>query len=198
MPTARRSITREDILDLDDYIAVRKQRRAEIVAMKKYRRVEVGPHAMFYFENFDTMLQQIQEMLYIEKGGDAQIADELAAYNPLIPQGSELVCTLMFEIDDPARRDRVLSSLAHVERSIYIQVGNEKVMAVAETDVERTSEDGKTSSVHFLHFPFTDEQIAGFRDPDTSVVLGVEHENYAHMAMLMPKVRAALAEDFDS
>lgn len=197
MQASRKSISRDDILDLNDYIAVRKERRAEIVAMKKSRRVEVGPHATFYFENFDTMLQQIQEMLYIEKGGEEQIADELAAYNPLIPQGSELVCTLMFEIDDPARRDRVLRTLAHVEEQIFIQVGNEKIKAVPETDVDRTSEDGKTSSVHFLHFPFTEEQIAAFSNPDKQVMLGCDHPNYAHLAVLTPKVRAALAEDFD-
>lgn len=197
MQPSRKSITREDILDLTDYIAVRKERRAEIVAMKKNRRVEVGPHATFYFENFDTMLQQIQEMLYIEKGGEEQIADELAAYNPLVPQGSELVCTLMFEIDDTARRDRILRTLTHVEDHIFIQVGDEKVKAAPEKDVERTSDDGKTSSVHFLHFPFTEEQIAAFSNPDKQVMLGCDHPNYAHLALLAPKVRAALAEDFD-
>lgn len=197
MAAARRSITRDDILELDAYIAVRKQRRADIVALKKNRRVEIGPHATCYFESFDTMLQQIQEMLYIEKGGDAQLTDELAAYNPLIPQGSELVCTLMFEIDDPDRRARVLGSLSHVDRDVYIQVGDEKVMAVSETDVERTRDDGKASSVHFLHFPFSAAQIAAFRNPEVPVILGVAHENYGHMALLTPAVRAALARDFD-
>lgn len=197
MQASRKSISRDDILDLNDYIAVRKQRRAEIVAMKKNRRVEVGPYATFYFENFDTMLQQIQEMLYIEKGGEQQIDDELAAYNPLVPQGAELVCTLMFEIDDPDRRSRVLRKLAHVENQIFIQIGDEKVKAAPETDVERTTADGKTSSVHFLHFPFTDEQVSAFSNPAKQVMLGCDHPDYAHLALLTPKMRAALAEDFD-
>ena len=99
----RRQLTRADILPLEDYVKVRRERRREITELKRRRRVEIGPFATFYFENFATMWQQVQEMLYIEKGGEAQIADELEAYNPLIPQGSELVATVMFEIDDPRR-----------------------------------------------------------------------------------------------
>src|SRR5215472_2711504 len=95
----RRAITRTDILPLDEYVKIRRERRGKITELKKRRRIEVGPFATFYFENFATMWQQIQEMLYIEKGGETQIADELAAYNALIPRGSELVATIMFEID---------------------------------------------------------------------------------------------------
>lgn len=198
MTAKRRAISRADLLSTADYAAIRKQRRAEMVALKQNRRVEVGPVATFYFENFDTMLQQIQEMLYIEKGGEAQIEDELAAYNPLIPQGNELVCTLMFEIEDPVRRERILRTLSFIERATFLQVGDDRIMAVPEPGEDRTREDGKTSSVHFLHFPFTPEQIKAFRDPAQKVMLGFEHENYAHLAQLTPQARAALAGDFDA
>ena len=193
-----RRIRREDLMSAQDYAAIRKQRRAEMVALKQQRRVEVGPVATFYFENYDTMLQQIQEMLHIEKGGEEQIEDELAAYNPLVPQGSELVCTLMFEIEDPVRRERVLRTLSYIERATFMQVGDQRIMAVPEPGEDRTREDGKTSSVHFLHFPFTPAQIALFRDPAQKVLLGFDHENYAHMAQLTPQTRAALANDFDA
>lgn len=193
-----RIIRRQDLMPLSDYASVRKQRRAEMVALKQHRRVEVGPVATFYFENYDTMLQQIQEMLYIEKGGEEQIEDELAAYNPLVPQGSELVCTLMFEIEDPVRRERKLRTLSYIERATFMQVGDQRILAVPEPGEDRTREDGKTSSVHFLHFPFTPAQIAAFRDPAQTVMLGFEHENYGHMAQLTPQVRAALASDFDA
>ncbi len=197
MTKMRRAISKDDLLPLNDYAAVRNQRRSEMVKLKQSRRVEVGPIATFYFENFDTMLQQIQEMLYIEKGGDAQLEDELAAYNPLIPQGSELVCTLMLEIEDPVRRERVLRTLPHIERDTFIQVGAERIKAVPEAGEDRTREDGKTSAVHFLHFPFTPAQIQAFRDPGVQIMLGFEHENYAHMAVLGPQTRTALAGDFD-
>ena len=193
-----RIIRREDLLPAPDYAAIRKQRRAEMVALKQHRRVEVGPVATFYFENYDTMLQQIQEMLYIEKGGEEQIEDELAAYNPLVPQGAELVCTLMFEIEDPVRRERILRTLSHIERDTFMQVGGARIMAAPEPGEDRTREDGKTSSVHFLHFPFTPEQIKAFRDPAQKVLLGFDHENYAHMAQLTPQMRAALSGDFDA
>jgi len=194
--TAKREITRGDILPLEIYAAERKERRRRITEIKKHRRIEVGPYATFYFENYDTMFQQVHEMLFIEKGGEEQIADELSAYNPLIPQGRDLACTLMFEIDDPVRRERVLCRLAHVEEFTYIQVGDEKVMADPEQDVERTAENGKTSSVHFLHFHFTPEQIAKFTDPDVNVIAGIGHENYGHMALMPMETRKALARDF--
>ena len=167
------------------------------MALKKNRRLPVGPHATFYFENFDTMLSQIQEMLYIEKGGDEQLEDELSAYNPLIPQGRELVATVMFEIDDEVRRRRVLSTLGGIEHQMFIKIGGETVKGVAEDDLDRTTADGKASSVQFVHFPFTEAQIAAFRKPDAEVVLGFSHENYPHMTVMPEAVRAALAKDFD-
>lgn len=196
MPAAKRIIERSDILPYEVYAAERKERRTRITALKKHRRVAVGPFATFYFENYETMFQQIHEMLHIEKGGEEQIADELAAYNPLIPKGSELVATLMFEIDDEARRDRELRRLTGVEDHIYIDVGGLRVTAEPERDIERTKDDGKTSSVHFLHFPFKLQEIEKFRDPGVQAILAIAHPNYGHMAMLTPETRAALAADF--
>ena len=197
MPAAAKQITHADILPLPDYVKVRKERRSAVVALKKNRRLPVGPHATFYFENFDTMLSQIQEMLYIEKGGDEQLEDELSAYNPLIPQGRELVATVMFEIDDEVRRRRVLSTLGGIEHQMFIKIGAETVKGVAEDDLDRTTADGKASSVQFVHFPFTEAQIAAFRKPDAEVVLGFSHENYPHMTVMPDAVREALAKDFD-
>jgi hypothetical protein len=194
---AKREITRNDILPLPEYEKIRSERRGELVAAKKNRRVSVGPDATFYFENFDTMWWQIHEMLRIEKGGEAQIADELSAYNPLIPQGRDLVATMMFEIEDPARRNTVLAGLTGVEDTVELRIGDDVVRARAEQDVERTKDDGKTSSVHFLHFDLTDDQADRFRDPSVTVTLGINHANYGHMAMLGPDTRAALAEDLD-
>ena len=194
--TARRRLSRADILPLDEYVKVRRQRRSETSELKKRRRVEVGPYAAFYFENFATMRQQVQEMLYIEKGGEAQLADELAAYNPLIPQGSELVATVMFEIDDPARRDHELMRLGGIENHAFIEVGGSRIRGEADPTRENTSPEGKASSVQFIRFPFAPEEIAAFRAPGARVTVGFDHPNYGHMATLPEPVRAALAEDF--
>ncbi|MDO8837469.1 MAG: DUF3501 family protein [Parvibaculum sp.] len=196
MTAMKKEITPADILPYETYAAERKERRAAAMAMKKDRRVSVGPHATFYFENYETMFQQIHEMLHIEKGGAEQLEDELRAYNPLIPQGNELVATIMFEIEDPVRRDKFLRSITWVEKHLYIDVGGEHIIGEAELDVERTKADGKTSSVHFVHFRFTPEQIARFRDPAVPVMAVVAHENYHHMAVLSPAAREALAKDF--
>jgi hypothetical protein len=195
MPANARRVTAEDIAPMASFAAERKQRRAALLPVKQLRRVSLGPVCTFYFESFDTLLFQIQEMLLVEKGGDAQLADELAAYNPLIPQGSELVATVMFEIDDPVRRAALLGSLGGVEETFFIQIGAEKVVGEPEGDVERTREDGKTSSVHFLHFRFSSAQAARFRDPAVQVVLGCGHELYPHMTVLGAATRAELAKD---
>ena len=191
-----RKITRDDIIAPDVYAQERKQRRSAMLPIKKLRRLEVGPHATFYFENYDTMWLQIHEMLHIEKGGEEQIADELRAYNPLIPQGADLAATLMFEIDDPIRRANILGRLAYVEEKAFFQIGDKKVFALPEHDVERVTEDGKTSSVHFLHFHFTPEQIAAFGHPEMQILLGIEHENYAHLAILSGETKVELSKDF--
>lgn len=194
----KHEITRADILSLDAFEQVRKERRSGLIAQKRLRRLEVGPYATFYFENFDTMWWQIHEMLRIEKGGEAQIEDELRAYAPLVPKGRELVATMMLEVDDPVRRDRLLRQLGGIEAHIAVRIGEDAVPAVAEEDVERTTADGKTSSVHFLRFPFTDAQAAAFREGGGQAVLAIDHPNYGHMAIISPDVRQALAGDFDA
>ena len=194
--TAKTEITREDILPMPEYEAMRKEHRAKLVQIKRDRRVHCGPDATFYFENYETMWSQIHEMLYIERGGEEQIEDELSAYNPLIPNGRELVATFMIEIEDKARRQRVLAGLGGIEETLFIRVGDEKVMAVAEQDVDRTTADGKASSVQFVHFPFTDEQVRKFTDPSVEVAVGCGHPAYNHMAVLNEAQRKALAADF--
>jgi hypothetical protein len=136
-------------------------------------------------------------MLHIEKGGEAQIADELHAYNPLIPQGNELVATVMFEIDDPVRRGRALGRLGGIEETMFIQIGGDKIKGAAEEDLDRTNAEGKASSVQFVHFPFTREQIARFRSAGQAIIVGMDHENYAHMAVMPDAMRQELAGDFD-
>ncbi len=194
---AKTEIIRADIIPIDEYAKTRRQRRAAMMELKKNRRLAVGPDATFSFECYQTMWHQIHEMLYIEKGGEDQIADELAAYNPLVPKGNNLVATLMFEIDDADRRARVLNHLGGVEDTVTLSVDGETIRAVPEGDVERSTAAGRTSSVHFLRFPFTRTQIEKFRQPEAQITLGVGHENYGHMARLPEAVRAALAGDFD-
>lgn len=196
LATMKTEISRADVLPLDAYARDRKALRADVVAIKRNRRVAVGPFATFYFENYRTMWHQVHEMLLIEKGGEAQIEDELRAYNPLIPKGRELVATVMLEIEDEVRRSRTLAKLGGIERHMFVAVGATRVSARPEGDVERTKADGKTSSVHFVHFDFTPAQIAQFRDPAVQVIVGIDHPEYSHMAVMAPAVRTALAEDF--
>jgi hypothetical protein len=196
MPADLRRVTAEDLLPDAEYARVRRERRAALLPIKRLRRIEVGPFCTVFFESYETMLFQIQEMLLTERGGAAQVPDELAAYNPLIPQGQELVATVMFEIDDPVRREQTLARLGGAEDRFFLQVGADRVAGVPEGDQERTREDGKTAAVHFLHFTLKPEQIAVFRDPATQIVLGCDHERYSHMAGLSPATRAELARDF--
>jgi len=195
MPSPDRRIDRSDILPPAEYEAVRRERRPAMVARKKLRRLEVGPVATFYFESFDTMWWQVQEMLRIEKGGEAQIADELSAYNPLIPQGSELVATLMFEIDDPIRRNQVLSRLTGADRHVVLTVAGEAVPGVPDEPEGRTKDDGKISSVHFIRFRLMPAAADAFRRPGTPVTLGITHPGYGHIALMPEAVRAELAGD---
>ena len=195
--TPAKELTRDDIMDMAAYGAVRMERRREIVADKKNRRVHIGPHATFYFENYWTMWLQVHEMLYIEKGGEAQIPDELNAYNPLIPKGRELIATVMFEIDDPAKRAAILGELGGVEETFFLSIDGAEVTATAETDVDRTSAEGKASSVQFVHFHLTDDQAAKLKGGAGEVILGIKHPAYSHMTILPPATRAALAGDLD-
>jgi hypothetical protein len=191
-----RKIEPSVIIPLAEYGPQRAERRKRISEIKKNRRLEVGPFATFYFESYDTMLHQVHEMLFIEKGGAEQLPDELAAYNPLIPQGAELVATVMFEIDDPIRRARVLANLGGVENAAFVRLGGDTIRGVAEEDQDRTREDGKASSVQFIRFPFTPAQIAAFKSDMGDVIVGFDHANYGHMAVMSPAVRQALAQDF--
>ena len=193
----KHEIRRDDIMDMAAYERIRVERRRELVQIKRQRRLEVGPECLFHFENYETMSAQIHEMLYIEKGGEAQIADELAAYNPLIPNGRELVATVMFEIDDPARRHTVLAKLGGIEETAVLRIGGETIKGRAEADVDRTNAAGKASSVQFIHFPFTDAQVAAFRQPGAEILVGFTHPHYGHMAVMPEGVRQALAKDFD-
>ena len=195
--TPAKELTRDDIMDMATYGAIRMERRREIVAEKKNRRVHIGPHATFYFENYWTMWLQVHEMLYIEKGGEAQIPDELNAYNPLIPKGRELIATVMFEIDDPAKRAAILGELGGVEETFFLSIDGAEVTATAETDVDRTSAEGKASSVQFVHFHLTDDQAAKLKGGAGEVILGIKHPAYSHMTILPPATRAALAGDLD-
>lgn len=196
MPAQQRTVTRDEIMPDAEFAKVRKERRAALLPVKRLRRLELGPICTFYFESFETMLFQIQEMLLTEKGGEAQIEDELAAYNPLIPQGSELVATVMFEIEDPVRRANTLARLGGVEDRFFLQVGADKVSGVAEGDVERTREDGKTSSVHFVRFALNAGQKAAIGDPAIPVMIGCDHPEYSHLAGVPAASRAELCRDF--
>jgi hypothetical protein len=196
MSAAKRQLTRDDILPFDVYAADRREHRRRVSDLKKQRRVEVGPYVTFHFESYETMWQQVHEMLYIEKGGEAQIADELAAYNPLIPQGDELSATVMIEVDDPVRRAGVLGRLGTVENHMHLSFAGEKVQGLPDPTRENTSADGKASAVQFLRFPFTPAQKEKFKVAGTQVVVGIDHPNYGHMAIMSETVRAALAGDF--
>ncbi|MBS0275651.1 MAG: DUF3501 family protein [Proteobacteria bacterium] len=196
MPATKRKITPADIIAYEKYAAERAQFRKNIIPTKKNRRMEVGPFATFYFENYETMWMQVQEMLHIEKGGAGQIEGELEAYNPLIPQGSELIATLMLEIENVDVRNRELFRLAGIEESIYIALDRERIPAVPTEYDDRTTPDGKTSSVHWVRFTFSADQIAKFKNSAIEAVLGVAHPAYGHMAVIAPDVRAELSKDF--
>ncbi len=197
MSPAKHAITPADVLPMDAYGRIRAERRLAVSEAKKSRRVPVGPDATFYFESFETMLYQVHEMLYVEKGGAEQMAGEIAAYDPLVPKGRNLSATFMIEIEDPARRLATLKTLGGIEETVSLSFAGETVKAIALDDAERTTEDGKTSSVHFFSFPFAPAQIEKFREPGTEIVLAVRHPHYAHMAILPEATRAELARDFD-
>ena len=196
MPRTKRQIVNEDIMPLNDYIKIRKEFRKNIVEFKKDRRIALGPYATFYFESYETMLAQIQEMLYIEKGGTEQLKDELAAYNPLIPNGNELTATLMFEIDNPISRAAFLGKVGGIEDKVFMKLDEEEIKAVPEDDVDRTSAEGKASSVQFIHFKFTEEQIQKFKSDGVEVEIGIDHKEYSHTTKLSASNLSSLSADF--
>jgi len=197
MPKEKREIQKQDIMSLDVYIKNRKELRKNIVSFKKDRRIALGPYATFYFESYETMLAQVQEMLYIEKGGDEQLKDELEAYNPLIPNGKELTATLMFEIDNPVSRSAFLSKVGGIEEKVFIKIDGEITKAVPEKDVDRTSADGKASSVQFIHFELTDKQIEKFKSKNIDIELGINHKEYSHTTKLSLENINSLLADFN-
>jgi hypothetical protein len=191
------NIKEGDVINIDKYIKERPKIKKEISEIKKFRRIPVGPYATFYFECYDTMIYQVQEMLYIERGGIEQMKDELKAYNPLVPKGKELIATLMFEIDNEFKRKEFLNSVGGIEEEIFIQIGEHKIMSRPEQDTDRTSEDGKASSVHFLHFDFTEDLIKEFLKEQSTVLLGFSHKNYKHFSELSSEVKNELKKDFN-
>ena len=196
MPKNKREIEKNDIMPLDVYTKKRKELRKGIVEYKKNRRVPLGPYATFYFESYETMLAQVQEMLYIEKGGDEQLKDELIAYNPLVPNGKELTATLMFEIDNPVSRAAFLGKVGGIEEKVYMKIDGDLIKAVPEEDVDRTSSEGKASSVQFIHFKFNDEQIKKFRSVSSNIEIGIDHNEYSHSTKLNAETVKSLILDF--
>ena len=197
MPKEKKLIQKEDIMPLDVYTKQRKELRKSIVEFKKDRRVPLGPYATFYFESYETMLAQVQEMLYIEKGGDEQLKDELSAYNPLVPNGKELTATLMFEIDNPVSRATFLGKVGGIEEKVYMKVDGDIIQAVPEEDVDRTSAEGKASSVQFIHFKLNDEQIKKFKSNSSLIEIGIDHNEYSHSTKLSDRTVKSLSADFN-
>ena len=196
MSKEKRQIEKEDLLSSDVYAKSRKQIRKDLVEFKKNRRIALGPYATFYFESFETMVAQVQEMLHIEKGGDEQLKDELIAYNPLVPNGKELTATLMFEIDNPISRSAFLGKVGGIEEKIFIKINDEIIKAVPEEDVDRTSAEGKASSVQFIHFKLNDDQISKFKSNGATIELGIDHKEYTHTTRLAENSVKSLCADF--
>ena len=196
MSKEKRQIEKKDLLPSDVYAKSRKQIRKDLVEFKKDRRIALGPYATFYFESFETMVAQVQEMLHIEKGGDEQLKDELIAYNPLVPNGKELTATLMFEIDNPISRAAFLGKVGGIEEKIFMKINDEIVKAVPEEDVDRTSAEGKASSVQFIHFKLNDDQISKFKSDSATIELGIDHKEYTHTTKLAENSVKSLCADF--
>jgi hypothetical protein len=194
---SRRIITRDDIMPIAEYGAIRREQRRRMAETKRSRRIEVGPYSTFYFENYDTMWHQVHEMLFVEKGGEAQIQDELDAYNPLIPNGRELVATVMIEIEDPGRRNAALHVLGGIENHVVLSIGGEIIRAEPDPTRENTSPEGKASSVQFVRFALTNAQKSAFIEGKAAVTIGFDHPRYGHMAVVQPEIRDSLAKDLD-
>ena len=196
MSKEKKQIEKEDLMSAEVYAEKRKTIRKNLVEYKIDRRIALGPYATFYFESFETMVAQVQEMLHIEKGGDEQLKDELIAYNPLVPNGKELTATLMFEIDNPVSRSAFLGKVGGIEEKIFMKIDNEIVKAIPENDVDRTSAEGKASSVQFIHFKFNDDQISKFKSLNSNIELGIDHKEYPHTTKLTKDNLKSLSADF--
>jgi len=192
----KRIISIDDIISNEEYGNIRSSKRREMIEFKKFRRLDVGPVASLYFESRDTMIYQIQEMAYVEKITREELDEELASYNPLVPNGRELTATMMIEIDDPLRRKNFLSRLGGVEEKVKIVIGDIEIYADYEKDVDRTTSEGKASAVHFLHFKFNDELVEAFKNKENIIQIGIDHEAYGHLSIVSDRVREELAKEF--
>lgn len=193
------ALVRTDLYSLEKYSDIRKDFRANVMAHKKNRQLKIGQHMTLYFEDRLTIHYQIQEMLRIERIFEAEaIEEELNAYNPLIPDGSNWKATMMIEYEEPAERARCLAQMVGVEDKIWLQVdGNKKIYAVADEDLERTKTD-KTSAVHFLRFELNPaDDITALKD-GANIAAGVEHQAYNYSLDAIPEnIRASLMNDLD-
>ena len=189
------ALTRDDLFSLEQYAEKRAQFRAEVIAHKKNRQVPIGAHATLYFEDRLTMQYQIQEMLRVERIFEAAgIQDELDAYNPLVPNGSNWKATFMIEFDDVDERRDALARLVGIEDKVWVQVDDhDKVFAIADEDLERATED-KTSAVHFVRFELAPAMAAAVKSGG-AVRMGIDHPEYGYQVELAPAVRDSLAND---
>ena len=190
------TIEKSDILSRDEYKSKRKSLREKMVLRKKFRRVDIGPYVTMYFENKDTIIHQINEMVYIENGGEEQINDEILAYKSLIPDGQELVATVMIEIDSPIKRAEFLAKMGGFEEQISIKIGDQLIKGRAELDGDRTTADGKASSVQFVHFEFDKKTVEIIKNYMDNVAISINHENYKHSSILNIDTVKELVKDF--
>jgi len=188
-------LTRTDLMPLEQYAVERPQFRAKVIAHKKHRRVPLGPHLNLYFEDRLTIQYQVQEMLRIERIFEPDgIQEELDAYNPLIPDGSNLKCTAMLEYQDAEERHRALAALKGLENHVWVQVeGCDRVYAIANEDLERSNET-KTSAVHFMRFELTPDMVAALRG-GAALRFGANHDLYRHEVEAAGETREALLRD---
>jgi hypothetical protein len=190
-------LKREDLFSLEQYSEKRAEFRARVLEHKKNRRVDVGPNLTLYFEDRLTIQYQVQEMLRIEKIFEAAgIEEELEAYNPLIPDGSNLKCTTMLEFRDVEERKERLAQLVGIEHLVWLCVdGHDRVFAISNEDLERST-DEKTSAVHFMRFELTPEMISSLKD-GAALSFGSEHAGYPYTAEVPEATRTALLADLD-
>ena len=191
-----KSINKSDILNRDEYKSQRKSLREKMVLRKKNRRLDIGPYITIYFENRDTILHQINEMVYIENGGDEQVKDEISAYKSLVPNGKELVATLMVEIDSPIKRADFLGKMGGFEENLEVIVNHKVIKGNPESDLERTTAEGKASSVQFVHFEFDEEAINEFKDTNKDIMITINHNNYKHSTTMSKETKNELSKDF--
>jgi len=198
MEAAMQKLTRNDLMNLEQYAEARKDFRSKLMAHKKNRVINVGPHATLHFEDRLTMQYQIQEMLRAERIFEAEgIQEELDAYNPLIPDGTNLKATFMIEYDDPKERQVALQKMLGIEKRVWVKVsGFDPVFAIADEDLERETED-KTSSVHFLRFELNSPMISAVKQ-GADISVGIDHAAYTEALEPLPKAnRDSLAQDFE-